>query len=159
MLSSGQTLGVFARHQWIDDFGEKRMAWHRVVIAAFLTFGLLHATAQADDDDDEIFGDLQACLGGMGEDEAEALFDDLAARHEVLAAAHDIEARLETLCTAGDRHGAEALWATYEAELYAGPDAMLARQCLEAQIEAMRAHLAAVGMDVGDKPHVCDGEF
>lgn len=132
------------------------MALRRIVLAGLLGVGLVQLGAVAQED---MIADLQACLGGMSEAEAEALFERLAERHDALAAERGIEARLDALCTAGDLGGAEALWAEYEAELYAGPDEKLAQQCLEAQVEAMRAHLAALGMNVGEKPHVCDGDF
>jgi phage shock protein A len=132
------------------------MTIRRTVLAGLLSIGLLQVGAQAQED---VIGDLQACLGGMSEAEAEALFEGLAERHDRLAAERDIEAQLGALCTAGDRDGAEALWADYEAELYTTPEERLAQQCLEAQIEAMRAHLSSLGMDIGEKPHVCEGEF
>lgn len=132
------------------------MALWQVVLFAVLGIGLQQATAAAEE---EAPFELQACLGGLSEDEAEALFDDLSARYDVLAAEHDLDARLEAACTAGDRDGAEALWATFEAALYDGPDEKRMQKCLEAMVKATRANLAALGMAIDENPHVCDAEF
>ena len=125
------------------------MTWRMVLLVALCSFGLADTGARAQLEALEAYED---CLDGVD-------LEAMEARYERLAEAQDIEPRLEAACAAGDRDGAAALWESFEAELYAGPDGMRAKECLYAQVAAMRAYLTELGQDFSEDPHVCDEDF